>query len=205
MKPTNRATGILSLLVASIVCVAVLAPVAHGQDAPPGKSKQEAPPLLRQMVGTWDVQQRMWPGPGAQATNLPPAVARRRLVEGAYLEEIMELAKKSEKDSFTRAAYFNYNAVSRQYEYFSLDSRAPQQMRYESEKRDTRATGTVKLKGGIFVASKWGETTNVAFKYRLEVGEVEKKRQVVRLYLTPRSGESTKEFLAFEYVYTLQR
>lgn len=30
-------------------------------------------------------------------------------------------------------------------------------------------------------------------------------RQVVQLYLTPQSGKSLKEFLAFEYVYTRQR
>jgi len=44
----------------------------------------------------------------------------------------------------------------------------------------------------------------VTFIYRLTVGEVEKDRQVVQLYLTPQSGESTKEFLAFEYIYPRQ-
>jgi hypothetical protein len=42
-------------------------------------------------------------------------------------------------------------------------------------------------------------------RYRLAVGELEKDRQVVQLYLTPLSGKSLKEFLAFEYVYTRQR
>lgn len=205
MKPTNRATGILSLLVASIVCLAALAQVAHGQDASLGKASKTATPLLQQMVGTWDVQQRMWPGPGAEAINLPQAVARRRLIEDAYLQEIMELSQKSKQGSFTRTAYFNYNSVSQQYEYFSVDSRAPQQMNYESEKQDTHVAGTLKLNGGIFVASQWGEARNVAFKYRLTVGAVENNRQVVRLYLTPQAGQSAKEFLAFEYVYTRQR
>ena len=160
------------------------------------------------MVGTWKVQQRMWPGFGAEAINLPPAVARRHLIAGAFLEEVMEPAKQSEKESFVRTAYFNYNAVSQQYEYFSLDSRAPQMMNERSDKAAEQSKpdkGGIKLYGGSFVAPQWGEAKNVAFTYRLTVGEIEKDRQVVQLYLTPQAGESPKEFLAFEYVYTRQR
>jgi hypothetical protein len=160
------------------------------------------------MVGTWTVQQRMWPGAGAEAKTLPPAIARRRLVEGAFLEEIMELAQPSAPESFTRTAYFNYNSVNQQYEYFSLDSRAPQMMLEKShvpEAQDRTGKGGIKLYGGRFVAPRWGEISNAAFIYRLTIGEIEKDRQVVQLYLTPQSGEGAKEFLAFEYVYTRKR
>ena len=51
---------------------------------------QEAPQRLQGMAGTWQVQQRMWPAPGAAAVELPPAVARRQLIDGKYLQEIME-------------------------------------------------------------------------------------------------------------------
>lgn len=98
------------------------------RNAQVGSAGQNVPPLIRQMVGTWDVQQRMWPGPGAAPVNLSPAIAKRRLVNGVFLEEMMEPARKTDKDPFTRTAFFNYNAVSKQYEYFSLDSRAPQMM-----------------------------------------------------------------------------
>jgi Protein of unknown function (DUF1579) len=160
------------------------------------------------MVGTWNVQQRMWLKPGAEAIDLPAAVARRRLIEGAFLEEVMELAQKAGQGSFTRTAYFNYNAVNQQYEYFSLDSRAPQMMNeksYAGEGQTRAGKGGIKLYGGSFVAPRWGEATNAAFMYRLTVGEVENDRQVVQLYLTPQSGGNAKEFLAFEYVYTRQR
>ena len=63
----------------------------------------------------------------------------------------------------------------------------------------------IKLYGGKFVAAQWGDARNVAFRYRLTVGEVEGDRQVVQLFLTPLSQESAKEFLAFEYVYTRDR
>ena len=109
----------------------------------------------------------------------------------------MEPAKKSGKESFNRTAYFNYNAVTQQYEYFSLDSRAPQMMNERSEKAEEQSehgNGGIKLYGGSFVAPKWGEATNVPFTYRLTVGEIENNSQVVQLYLTPQSGESPKEF-----------
>ena len=73
------------------------------------------------------------------------------------------------------------------------------------EKQGKSAMGEIKLAGTRFVAPRWGEATNVAFTYRLTIGEIENDRQVVRLYLTPQAGESPKEFLAFEYIYTRQR
>ena len=77
-------------------------------------------------------------------------------------------------------------------------------MHYESEKLGKGGTGDVRLNGGSFIASQWGEARNVEFKYRLTMGEVRKDQQVVRLYFTPK-GEDAKGFLAFEYVYTRQR
>ena len=147
-------------------------------------------------------------GSGAEAINLPSAIARRRMVGGAFLEEVMELAQGAGGESFTRIALFNYNAVNQQYEYFSLDTRAPQVMHEKSyeaggegKAHDKRG---ITLYGDSFVA-RWGEKTNAAFRYRLTIGEVEKYRQVVQLFLTPQSAEGAKEFLAFEYVYTRQR
>jgi len=160
------------------------------------------------MVGTWQVRQRMWPGFGEAAIDMPPAVAHRRLIAGAFLEEVMVPVKKSGKDSFVRTAYFDYNAVNRQYEYFSLDTRAPQMMNERSDKTDEQSKPGevgIKLFGGNFIAPKWGDATNVAFTYRLTVGEIEHDRQTVQLYLTPQAGKDPKEFLAFEYVYTRKR
>src|SRR5262245_39185044 len=114
---------------ACILPFVVLASTAQAQSAPqPAGESRSALALFQQMVGTWDVQQRMWPASGAQAINLPPAIARRHLIGDAYLEETMELASESKVSAFTRNAFFNYNAVNQQYEYFSIDTRAPQIM-----------------------------------------------------------------------------
>src|SRR5262249_36938393 len=143
MTTTGRGTRTRLFTAIILMWAGALAPFAHGQDGPPGKPGTDAPPLLRDMVGMWDVRQQMWLGPDTRAIDLPPAVARRRLIEGAYLEETMTLAEKSERGSFTRVAYLNLNAVSQRYEYFSLDSRAPQQMHYESDNLGKGGTGEV--------------------------------------------------------------
>ena len=91
-----------------------------------------ATPLVQQMTGTWDVRQRMWPGVVAKAIDLPPALAHRVLIGNAILQEVMTLASESGETPFTRVAYFDYNVVNQQYQYFSLDTRAPQMMNERS-------------------------------------------------------------------------
>ena len=167
---------------------------------------QDASPLLERMAGTWDVQQRMWPGPGATAVELPNAVARRQLVDGKYLEESMEPAAADAPPpaAFHRHALLTYNPVGKRYEYTSLDSRAPQIMtEIGAPLPASDPGGPVKLQGGRFLAPDWGGSKNVSFRYRLVIGPVQPDgKQVVQLHLTPETVLPKKEFLAFEYVYS---
>ena len=169
---------------------------------------QEAPQRLQGMAGTWQVQQRMWPAPGAAAVELPPAVARRQLIDGKYLQEIMESsgADAGQPATFRRDAFINYNAVARRYEYTSLDTRAPQLMTERGSRiaAESAPAEALSLQGGVFLAPQWGDTKNVPFSYRLTLGAVKDGRQTVQLYLLPRAVLPKKEFLAFEYVYTRQ-
>jgi hypothetical protein len=197
------ATRVSVYLLVYIVSVWLLTAVAAA-DAPHGEDA--APPLIQQMIGTWHVQQRMWPGSATEAIELSPAVAHRVLIGNAILQEVMTLASASSGTPFTRVAYFDYNAVTRQYEYFSLDTRAAQMMNERSLaagiQGKSRRRAELTLYGGRFVAPQWGEAKNVVFRYRIDVSQVDKGRQTLRLYLTPQSGADTKEFLAFEYLYT---
>ncbi|HEX5458488.1 MAG TPA: DUF1579 family protein [Steroidobacteraceae bacterium] len=158
------------------------------------------PTLLRQMSGTWSVKEWMWPAPGAKAIDLPAAVAQRNLVDGKFLQESMTAVPGSGA-AFNRIAYFDYNPVSGQYEYFSLDTRAPQMMN-ERSVRPGKPGGAIELYGSVFVASQWGSATNVPFRYRLNVGPIQGNTQTVELYLTPMGTVAGREFLAFRYLYT---
>jgi hypothetical protein len=206
MPIKNRTLNVLFL----VIYIVAVVPVASGQTPPASATTSESVPLLiRQMDGTWDVRQRMWPAAGASAVNLPSAVAQRHLIGGTFIEEIMELPAGSKDEPFTRIAYFNYNPVNQQYEYFSIDTRAPQMMSEKSYEPSGQSKigdrETINLLGESFVAPRWGESSNVAFRYRLEIGPVEKDHQLARLYLTPQSASGAKEFLAFEYEYTRRR
>jgi hypothetical protein len=167
---------------------------------------QDASPLLERMAGTWDVQQRMWPGPGATAVELPNAVAQRQLVDGKYLEESMAPAAADVPPpaAFHRHALLTYNPVARRYEYTSLDSRAPQLMtEIGSPLPAADPGGLLKLQGGRFLAPDWGGSKNVSFRYRLTIGPVlPDGKQTVQLHLTPEAVLPKKEFVAFEYVYS---
>jgi hypothetical protein len=182
----------------------VLAAAAWGVAA--GAHAQDASPLLQRMAGTWDVQQRMWPGPGATAVELPNAVAQRQLVDGKYLEESMEPAADHapQPAAFHRHALLTYNPVAKRYEYTSLDSRAPQLMtEIGSPLPASDPGGPVRLQGGRFLAPDWGGAKNVSFRYRLTIGPVQADgKQTVQLHLTPEAVLPKKEFLAFEYVYS---
>ena len=194
-------------LVVGILFGSLRTGIACAEQAPLGEDGNDAAlPLIQQMIGVWDVRQRMWPGGAAKAIDLPTAVAHRIVIGSTILQEVMTLAPQSGEAPFTRVAYFDYNAVNRQYEYFSLDTRAPQMMNERSAAAVVRGKsqhrGSLTLQGGRFVAPQWREAKNVPFGYRIVVGPVEKDQQAVRLYFTPQSGANTKEFLAFEYVYT---
>ncbi len=166
---------------------------------------QDPAGLLSKMVGTWEVQQRMWPGPKAEPIALPAAIAQRRIIRGMYLEEVMRPAdeRPDQPGAFVRSALFNYNAVTARYEYTSLDTRASQLMVQRSAPvQGSSAAGEVKLQGGSFLAPEWGNSKNVRFAYRLTIGTINDDKQTVRLFLTPQTVLPKVEFLAFEYVYT---
>lgn len=167
-------------------------------------SAQDAPSLLHDMVGTWSVEQKTWPAPGAAHMQLPPAVAKRRLIDGKYLEESMEPpnASAGQPEYFSRNAIFNFNAVTKQFEYFSIDTRAPQVMSERSAPASPpKPARELELAGGTFLAAEWGPAKNVQFKYRLTISAVQDGKQTVQLFLTPETVLAKKEFLAFEYKY----
>jgi hypothetical protein len=184
--------------IACLVGFVLLAIPAGAQD--PESRSSVVTPLMKQMTGTWQVSARMWPGVQGKPVVLPPAIARRELIRGTFIQEVMEPGGKSGEPPFTRIAYLSYNTVNQQYEYFSLDSRLPQMMSYVVPGANKTLDGKVELTGASFVAPEWGTEKNVPFMYRLVIGPVANHRQVFQLFLTQQNGKGS-EFLGFEYVY----
>ncbi len=204
MKTARRALERIALLVLYVAATTGLVSGQSQSAAAYGAGDRQS--LIQRMTGTWQVRQRMWTGPGAEATELPPAVAHTRLVGRTILEEEMQLAPGAHGEPFTRIAYFDYNTVDKQFEYFSIDTRAPQMMRESScgnvAQNMAKDQGAISLCGGMFVAPKWGNASNMAFRYRLVIVPVSQSQHVIRLFLSPVSSETADEFLAFEYDYS---
>lgn len=158
-------------------------------------------PVLNAMVGRWDVKQTMWTGPDLPPVEQPPAVAVRRIAAGGgFMEEEMTVAAAS-SDPFTRTSHINYNAIDGVFEYFSIDTRAPQQMHYQSQPIAPDFRGDLQFRGGTFVAGQWGANKNAAFAYRVELSPVSNDRQTMQLFLRPLAAGSQREFVAFRYEY----
>lgn len=197
----SRSTRVLFCSVYTLALTATAGAAIMGDQA----RVDAAATLVHSMLGTWDVKEWMWPAPGGTVVQLPSAVAQRRLLGSDFIEETMS-ATPGSQGTFTRIAYFGYNAVNQSYEYFSLDTRAPQMMNERSFGASGGSPGhAIDLLGSTFVAPQWGKFTNAAFRYRLVVGPVQHDRQEVVLYLTPLSGAGQPEFQAFKYLYTRRR
>ena len=178
----------------------------------PGAARSVATPqnidqprmLVHEMLGTWDVKEWMWTGPGTKPTPLPDAVADRRAVGDTFVQETMSTSPGA-ANAFSRHATFGFNPINRQFEYASIDSRAPQLMSERSGKDRGEPDGSLDLAGGMFFTPQWGEMKNVTFRYRLVVGSIRNNSQEVDLCLTPISASGPPEFVAFRYLYTRRR
>jgi hypothetical protein len=143
---------VVTSLVTWIVDVCAFASPIHAQSSPVSKEQGDSEPsLMRQMEGTWDAQQRMCPGSGSGCYQPSAGGYASPPDSRQVLGEAMEPASESKGESFTRIAYFNYNVVNQQYEYFSVDTRAPQMMNEKSYgtsvKNRTRDQGEIALYG----------------------------------------------------------
>jgi hypothetical protein len=111
--------------------------------------------LLRTAVGTFYVHSQLWPADGAEPI-VTDAVARRRMVDDLYLEEVMGPGE-GVPERFSRICYLDFNPLSRRWEYVSLDTRIPAQLMYElSNDHALRARSTVVLHLPAFVLPGWG-------------------------------------------------
>ena len=168
---------------------------------------QDSPKLLQSMSGTWSVEQRNWTGANSAPVEGPSATAERRLVDGKFLQESMRSTAQTpnQEGYFVRDSTINYNVVSKVFEYFSIDTRAPQAMTYKSGPAEaSNRPADLKFTGGTFLAPKFGNATNVRFKYRIDLGKVQDGKQILSLYFTPLSGMPRREFLATQYRYVKQ-
>lgn len=142
----------------------------------------------------------MWPAADTEPVTMPPAVARRRMIQDVYLEEVMEPAPGSDEPPFTRTAFLSFNDLNGRYEYVSLDTRFPPMM-FETAFDNTLMNGnTITVYHDAFISPGFDPATaGQLVKQRRDIIVENQDRVVVRQYWTLPAGE---EFLAVESVYT---
>jgi hypothetical protein len=154
--------------------------------------------LLGELVGTWDVEQRVWAAAGADPLLLPPMVAERRLIGDAYLEEDLEPKPGSEQEPFTRLAFLFFNLTIRRFEYVSMDTRFPGIM-FERSFDEGCDNDTIALDIDMFVLPGFGsELTAQAVKQRRLLTMQDADTTTVKQYWT---ACAQPEYLAVEYIY----
>jgi hypothetical protein len=157
--------------------------------------------MLRPLSGTFAVENRLWPEPGADPI-ISVAVAHRRLVDDMYLEEVMTPTADADQPAFTRVSYLCFSVLNRRWEYVSLDTRIPAQLMYELSADDKVGDGqTLILNLPGFTLPGWGsDVTGQWARQRREITLESPDRQIMRQYWTlPAAPE---EYLAVSYVYS---
>jgi hypothetical protein len=76
---------------------------------------------LAVLSGTWDVVESVWPNPGASPKVSTGLIAERRMI-GSMLEEVL---RRPADPTPLRIDYLTYNRVAGQWQYVSMDFRAP--------------------------------------------------------------------------------
>lgn len=152
--------------------------------------------LLQQMVGDWDVGMKLWLRAGAKPIEAPHFRAKRIMI-GNFIQEVAH--SKTGTDSFTRVAYFNYNAIQRQWETIVLDTRYPLMM-FETSAEDGLENGnTITFYMPAFVMPPFSKEKESGQLTKLrQTLTIEKDKNIIRQYWTP-AGE--REYLAIEYEY----
>ena len=156
--------------------------------------------LIRPMVGSWQVQQRMWAKADAKPVSSPPFRVRRQLI-GHFLQEVMEPIQGTQVASFTRLSYLNFNNANRRWEYIVLDTGWPALM-FETSKDDAVAKGnqlSFYLDAFVMPPMMGKEQAGQLARQRRTITRVGPDQQLMQQYLTLPAG---KEYLAIEYVYT---
>jgi hypothetical protein len=155
--------------------------------------------LFRPLVGVFAVENHLWPAPGAEPL-VSTAVARRRMVDDLYLEEVMAPAVDSGQPPFTRICYLDFNYVNRRWEYVSLDTRIPAYLMYETSVDETVQDGKIiVLHLPSFTLPGWGaEVTGQTVRQRRELVVESADRQVMFQYWTLPASAT---YLAVHYTY----
>lgn len=160
----------------------------------PGEKHQWLAPL----VGTWNVEMRVWPAPGAPPIESKTLTAKREWVLGGrYLRE--DLDGTFAGNPSTRVAFLSFNNLDERFELATIDTFEPGQMWYASHAIGTK--DRISLHGDSVEAGFGPKPTGRKRALRFDF-EIAKEKSVQRIFVKY-PGEL--EFLFVEQIFTPRR
>lgn len=193
-----RTTLILSL----VACLAGPSWVAVAQEQMPASARLAMPgekhAWLDPLVGAWNVEMLVYPGPGAEPLVDDALTATRTwTLDGRYLRE--ELRGQFMGAPSARDATLGYNALDGRFELVTVDTFEPGQMVYLG--RGDEAEGMFSMHGESTEAGAGSEPTGRKRDLRFEVEIRDADYNVQRIFAKYPGGD---EFLFVEQRFTRQ-
>jgi hypothetical protein len=165
-----------------------LAETASDRLAAPGPEHAWMDPL----AGRWDVEMRVWPGPGAEPFEIAGMTAERELVLGGrYLREVLV----GGDGTPVREATMGYNRLDGRFELVTVDSFEPGQMVYLG--RGDQTAGSVSMHGESTEAGMGPEPTGRKRDLRFDFVIEDADTNVQRIHVRYPGGQ--------EYLFVEQR
>ncbi|MGP9819703.1 DUF1579 family protein [Salinarimonas sp. NSM] len=190
MKALFAGVALATFLAVSTPAVAADDLSASARLAMPGPSHA----LLEPLIGTWDVEMRVYPGPGAEPFVAQGLSATREwILGGRYVQEHLSgdvFGAPSE-----RIAILGYNNLEQRFELATFDTFEPGSMIYQGA---AMPDGTISVLGDSTEAGMGAEPTGRKRTIRFEF-EMTEAGSVERIFVRYPGGE---EFLFVEQIFT---
>ncbi|MEM7208827.1 MAG: DUF1579 family protein [Pseudomonadota bacterium] len=187
----NKLILALALTVASPLLAQDFLPAAT-RLAMPGENHQ----LLQPLIGAWQVEMRVYPGPGADPIlSNDMSATREWILGGRYVKE--ELTGTFANNPSARLAIIGYNNLEERFELASFDTFEPGFMVYEGRASD----GSISVEG-VSIEAGFGPTPSGRHRDLRFSIDIEDGRSVERIYVRY-PGE--QEFLFVEQIFTPEK
>lgn len=176
--------------------LAVTTPV-YAQDSLPAATRLAMPgenhAMLEPLIGEWQVEMRVYPGPGADPiVSNEMSSTREWILGGRYVQE--KLSGTFAKNPSARLVIIGYNNLEERFELASFDTFEPGFMVYNGHEEN----GTISVEG-VSIEAGFGPTPTGRHRdLRFDI-EIEESRSVERIFVRY-PGED--EFLFVEQIFT---
>jgi len=154
-------------------------------------------------VGLWDMTETRWNSPGTAPVSTTGLVAERRMI-GSYLQEILRPASDVTAKAIKRIDYLSFDRVKGQWEYVSMDTRAPVGVMPGQSYTRGNAAGIDLIFAPLVIAGNGANVEGQMMRMEQVITRQGPDRDMKEQYFIMADGTGTR-WLAHRYVYARRR